>query len=34
VAAHLRTAFPDDGAEVVEVLATHYHDAYTASLGD
>ena len=34
VAAHLRTAFPDDGAEVVEVLATHYHDAYLAASGD
>ena len=34
VAQHLRSAFPDDGAEVVEVLAAHYHDAYLASQQD
>jgi class 3 adenylate cyclase/predicted ATPase len=34
VAAYLRSAFPDDGAEVVEVIATHYHDAYLAARGD
>jgi tetratricopeptide (TPR) repeat protein len=30
VAAHLRTAFPNDGEEVVDVLARHYLDAMTA----
>jgi class 3 adenylate cyclase/tetratricopeptide (TPR) repeat protein len=29
VADHLRAAFPDDGAEVAEVIAAHYHDALT-----
>ncbi|NYJ08904.1 ATP-binding protein [Petropleomorpha daqingensis] len=29
-AAHLRAAFPDDGEEVVEVLATHYREAWAA----
>jgi hypothetical protein len=30
VAAHLRRAFPDDGAEVAEVIAAHYQEAFTA----
>jgi class 3 adenylate cyclase/tetratricopeptide (TPR) repeat protein len=30
VAAHLRNTFPDDGAEVAEVVAQHYLDAYRA----
>jgi class 3 adenylate cyclase/tetratricopeptide (TPR) repeat protein len=30
VAAHLRTAFPNDGEEVVDVLARHYLDAMAA----
>ncbi len=30
VAAHLRRTFADDGAEVAEVLAQHYRDAYDA----
>ncbi|MBA3281744.1 MAG: tetratricopeptide repeat protein, partial [Acidimicrobiia bacterium] len=34
VATHLRTAFPDDGDEVTEVLATHYSDAYTTAPTD
>ena len=33
-AAHLRTAFPDQGAEVSEVIASHLHDAYRAGGGD
>ena len=33
-AAHLRTAFPDQGAEVAEVIAAHLHDAYRAAGGD
>ena len=33
-AAHLRTAFPDDGAEVAEVIAAHLHDAYRAAGDD
>ncbi len=32
-AEHLRTAFPDEGAEVAEVIAAHLHDAYR-SAGD
>jgi tetratricopeptide (TPR) repeat protein len=34
VAEHLRRTFPDDGDEVSEVVATHYHDAYTAAPED
>jgi tetratricopeptide (TPR) repeat protein len=30
VAEHLRRTFPDDGAEVCEVIAQHYLDAYNA----
>ncbi len=30
VAAHLRSTFPEDGAEVAEVVAQHYLDAYQA----
>ena len=30
-AAHLRQVFPDEGAEVVEVIAAHLHDAYKAA---
>jgi tetratricopeptide (TPR) repeat protein len=30
VAAHLRRAFPDDGAEVAEVIAAHYQEAFIA----
>ena len=30
-AGHLRSAFPDDGEEVVEVLATHYREAWAAA---
>ncbi len=33
-AEHLRTTFPHDGEEVAEVVATHYHDAYTAAPND
>ena len=33
-AAHLRTAFPDGGAEVAEVIAAHLHDAYKAAGDD
>jgi class 3 adenylate cyclase len=29
VAEHLRVTFPDDGAEVAEVIAAHYNDALT-----
>ena len=31
VAEHLRSAFPDDGEDVVEVVAAHYRDAYLAA---
>jgi class 3 adenylate cyclase/predicted ATPase len=34
VAEHLRRTFPDNGDEVSEVIATHYHDAYTAAPQD
>ncbi len=30
-AAHLRSAFPDEGAEVAEVIAAHLNDAYKAA---
>jgi len=30
-AEHLRTTFPDEGAEVAEVIAAHLYDAYKAS---
>jgi class 3 adenylate cyclase/tetratricopeptide (TPR) repeat protein len=33
-ASHLRRAFPDDGAEVIEVIAAHLHDAYRAAGDD
>ena len=33
-ATHLRRAFPDDGAEVIEVIAAHLQDAYRASGDD
>jgi class 3 adenylate cyclase/tetratricopeptide (TPR) repeat protein len=33
-AAHLRRAFPDDGAEVIEVIAAHLRDAYRAAGDD
>ena len=33
-AAHLRQVFPDEGAEVVEVIAAHLHDAYKAAGND
>ncbi len=33
-AAHLRSAFPDEGTEVAEVIATHLHDAYKAAGND
>jgi class 3 adenylate cyclase/tetratricopeptide (TPR) repeat protein len=33
-AAHLRTAFPEEGAEVAEVIAVHLHDAYRAAGAD
>ena len=33
-ATHLRTAFPDEGAEVAEVIAAHLHDAYKAAGDD
>jgi class 3 adenylate cyclase/tetratricopeptide (TPR) repeat protein len=33
-AAHLRRAFPDDGAEVIEVIAAHLQDAYRAAGDD
>jgi len=33
-AEHLRRAFPDDGEDVAEVIATHYLDAYRAATGD
>jgi class 3 adenylate cyclase/tetratricopeptide (TPR) repeat protein len=34
VAAHLRSAFPGDGDEVVDVIARHYLDALNAMPGD
>ena len=34
VAEHLRGVFPDDGEDVVEVIATHYRDAYSAAGSD
>ncbi|MGH9293887.1 MAG: AAA family ATPase, partial [Acidimicrobiales bacterium] len=30
-AAHLRAAFPEDGSEVIELIAAHLHDAYRAA---
>jgi class 3 adenylate cyclase/tetratricopeptide (TPR) repeat protein len=33
-AEHLRNAFPDQGAEVAEVIAAHLHDAYKAAGDD
>jgi class 3 adenylate cyclase/tetratricopeptide (TPR) repeat protein len=33
-AEHLRVAFPDEGAEVSEVIASHVHDAYKAAGDD
>jgi len=33
-AEHLRSAFPDEGAEVSEVIAAHYYDAYLAAKDD
>ncbi|MGH8940061.1 MAG: hypothetical protein ACRDV2_12045, partial [Actinomycetes bacterium] len=33
-ATHLRTAFPDDGDEVIDVIAAHYQDALDAGVGD
>ena len=33
-AEHLRQAFPQDGEEVAEVIASHYLDAYRAAPGD
>ncbi|HET7174088.1 MAG TPA: adenylate/guanylate cyclase domain-containing protein [Nocardioidaceae bacterium] len=33
-AAHLRAAFPDDGADVVEAIANHYADALAAGPAD
>ncbi|HKH88031.1 MAG TPA: hypothetical protein VKA05_04375, partial [Acidimicrobiales bacterium] len=33
-AAHLRTAFPDEGAEVAEVIGAHLYDAYKAAGDD
>ena len=33
-AEHLRTAFPDEGAEVAEVIGAHLYDAYKAAAGD
>ena len=34
VAQHLRSAFDDDGEDVVEVIAAHYRDAYKAGPSD
>jgi class 3 adenylate cyclase/predicted ATPase len=34
VAAHLRAAFPGDGEEITDVIASHYLDALTASPDD
>jgi class 3 adenylate cyclase/tetratricopeptide (TPR) repeat protein len=33
-AEHLRTAFPDEGAEVAEVIGAHLYDAYKAASDD
>jgi tetratricopeptide (TPR) repeat protein len=33
-AAHMRHVFPDEGAEVIEVIAAHLHDAYKAAGDD
>jgi class 3 adenylate cyclase len=33
-AEHLRSALPDEGAELAEVIAAHYHDAYLAARDD
>ena len=33
-AEHLQSAFPDEGAEVAEVIAAHLHDAYKATRDD
>ena len=33
-AEHLRSAFPDEGAEVAEVIAAHLYDAYKAAGDD
>jgi class 3 adenylate cyclase/tetratricopeptide (TPR) repeat protein len=33
-ALHLAQVFADEGAEVAEVIASHYHDAYRAAIGD
>jgi class 3 adenylate cyclase/tetratricopeptide (TPR) repeat protein len=33
-AEHLRSAFPEGGAEIAEVIGAHLHDAYKASGGD
>jgi len=33
-AEHLRSAFPDEGAEVAEVIAAHLYDAYLAAKDD
>ena len=33
-AAHLRRSFPDEGAEVAEVIAAHLHDAYLTASDD
>jgi class 3 adenylate cyclase/predicted ATPase len=34
IATHLRSAFPNDGEDVAEVIAAHYLDAYEAAQGD
>lgn len=34
VAQHLRSTFPNDGDEVVELVAAHYHDAFRAAHND
>ncbi len=34
IASHLRTAFPNDGEDVAEVIAAHYLDAYEAARDD
>ena len=33
-AEHLRSAFPDEGAEVAEVIGAHLYDAYKAASDD
>jgi class 3 adenylate cyclase/tetratricopeptide (TPR) repeat protein len=33
-AVHMRHVFPDEGAEVIEVIAAHLHDAYNAAGDD